>query len=898
MQFVKPMPFVDAAEKLGGKSVIGSKLLSREWADVPVGLRERAFWSATVENVRFLQRGRDAIGEFLLGTREKVVSPTGKESMALATGSRADFVKQMQAFLEAEGVVRTTGGIKDIASERRLGLIFDTNARAAQDYGAWKQGQDPDVLDAFPAQRFIRVVEVTTARDEHEDEEGQVRLKSDLEFWRSINRDFGVPWGPWGWGCGHDVEDVSRDEAEVLGLLKPGEAVRPVEQEFNEALKASVTNLDPDLQGLLKEQFGDQVMIKDGAAWWKGNRKSKAIAVPPVRKVKGEAAPATVAPPEPVDMGMPRSLADLENVRSLGGSTGAMLVRNRRSGQLFVMKRGASAEHVRSEFAADAIYRAAGAAVPEAVLIEDASGPVKLARFVEGRALSELTEAERAAVAVKLQEHFHVDVLLGNWDVVGLAADNVLVDKSGMPWRIDNGGSLDFRAMGRRKTADEWNPFSTELWSMRDASKAGGVFAKMDFYEVARRIVGADGGRIIEAAPAEQRGMLDARWRTMQDVARKGLEYEAASFVAGHADRITEEMVLLRKAGISELVAPELKQAPGNPVRLVDGKGRPFDNLRTAAEPDRSEVGAADYYYSQILPAVKTVAVHNASGDLAYNKTSLEKMAGEKLALQELAGNGSAEEKKLAKYYLGVIAEVEKAMGKKGAAVPKLEKFPEKTPGGQVKGPKSAIVALAEHMKARGGDWKHVAGWAADQGGSSTSTGSLRLKRWLYDRMEGVKAEEFHTVPAASMAPKDAEYARSFEVFHAFVQEVLGRTEFPGNDQVNRTVRLLRTESAKSAVPFGAGTAGVYKRGVNESGSVYTWFGGAGRHAHTVTVVPHARITSMYFFERLPGVGGDFLLGDGENEFTYMAHRLTTRRVTPNAVTSKPSTNQSEWESK
>lgn len=268
MQFLKPMPFAEAAEKLGGRSVVGSKLRSREWAKVRDGLRERAFFSATIENVRFLQRGRDAIAEFLQGTREKVVSPSGKESTALATGSRADFVRQMKDFLAAEGVERTSGGLQDITSERRLGLIFDVQTRSMQDYGAWKQGQDPDVLDAFPAQRFIRVVDVKTPRDDHEPFEGQVALKSDLDFWRSINRDFNVPWGPWGWGCGHDVEDVSRDEAEELGLLQPGEKVSPVEQQLNADLKASVTNLDPDLVTLLQEQFGDQVEItEDGARW-------------------------------------------------------------------------------------------------------------------------------------------------------------------------------------------------------------------------------------------------------------------------------------------------------------------------------------------------------------------------------------------------------------------------------------------------------------------------------------------------------------------------------------------------------------------------------------------------------------------------------------------------------
>lgn len=54
-------------------------------------------------------------------------------------------------------------------------------------------------------------------------------------------------------------------------------------------------------------------------------------------------------------------------------------------------------------------------------------------------------------MADSLAEGADVDAMLGNWDVIGMAADNILVDKDGKPWRIDNGGSLSFRAQGGKK---------------------------------------------------------------------------------------------------------------------------------------------------------------------------------------------------------------------------------------------------------------------------------------------------------------------------------------------------------------------------------------------------------------------------------------------------------------
>jgi hypothetical protein len=261
MQFIKPLPFQEAIDKLGRKSIIGSALNSEQWSRVDAAILDRSFISATIENVRFLQRGKDSLGDFLDGAREVITLPDGTNTTVLKTGSRAAFVKQMQDFAIKEGMgpldPLDKGTIKDITSEKRLGLIFDTQTRQAQDYGWWKQGQDPDVLNAFPAQRFIRERQVKEPRDNHRFHEGEVELKTNIGFWTALNRDFGVPWGPWGWGCGHDVEDVDRAEAERRGLIQPGQTLKPVEKDFNEGLEVGTQTLDPDLVDALKTAFKD-----------------------------------------------------------------------------------------------------------------------------------------------------------------------------------------------------------------------------------------------------------------------------------------------------------------------------------------------------------------------------------------------------------------------------------------------------------------------------------------------------------------------------------------------------------------------------------------------------------------------------------------------------------------
>ena len=278
------MPFTEAIDKLGSQSPVGAALSSSEWSDLPVELRENAMFSAYVEDLRFLQTMQDSLGDYLAGN----VKTLDDGQTLLATGSRAAFVDQMQKRLAAMGVARGDGGIQDITSERRLGLIFNIKTQQAGDYGYWRQGMDPDVLNEFPAQRFIRVLDVKEPRLSHEEFQDQVYLKTDPIWARVINKDFGVPWGPWGWGCGHDVEDVDRDETEELGLLKPGQEVLPEKKFLNTNLQASINGIEPDLLDKLMAVFGNKLTVdkEAGVVRWNEPALKEALAadVSPVRE--------------------------------------------------------------------------------------------------------------------------------------------------------------------------------------------------------------------------------------------------------------------------------------------------------------------------------------------------------------------------------------------------------------------------------------------------------------------------------------------------------------------------------------------------------------------------------------------------------------------------------------
>lgn len=681
----EPQPFAPAVKRLSGKTPIGSRLRTKEWADVPLALRERAFFSAGVEAAHLVQGLQDRLTEAVdLSGRAK-----GRTFM-----DRSKFVAEMRSLTGAEE--GDTGLITDITSRKRLELIYDWQVQDAYEFGRWKMGQDQDLLDAFPAQEFLRVESRHHPREdwpqrwdaaaqESGDQAalavrratGRMVALKDSGIWTALSV-FGRPWPPFDWGSGMGVASVSRSEAEDLGLIKKGEPVQPSgEKDFNAKLEASVRDLSPELVDQLKDYFGDQVKIQDGAAWWKGDRAGKRIAVPPAPKPELD---------ETGQVKFPESIDGLQPMESLGGSTGAYLVREKRAKTEWVMKRGASAEHLREEVAADRIYRAAGVNVPEARLYEQADRPVKLARFVKGKQLSEFLKSagaeERAAVMEKIRSGFAVDALLGNWDVAGLGLDNILVDASGTPWRIDNGGALGFRAQGARKAAGAWGPKVPELESLLDRTKnaqTAQIFDGLTQKDIRAQVeaLAAKRAEILAAAPEDLRDVLSQRLDDM--LKRTGPKEQLTSEEFGRRvadarilgvshlgdkDSVEDLQVLFyteKRGGQDHTVARfKLTEEGGEAVRKAFGGHLPGASKSAALTADTE-------YWPQILGAIKTINTHATDG--AYNPDKIKAM---ELAKAKLAKEPNQE---LKHYYLGIIGELESAMSSKKATPAGIKAF-------------------------------------------------------------------------------------------------------------------------------------------------------------------------------------------------------------------------------
>ena len=136
-------------------------------------------------------------------------------------------------------------------------------------------------------------------------------------------------------------------------------------------------------------------------------------------------------------------------------------------GQKFYVKYYTDAGQAYGEFLANDLYRKLGVMAPEAAVFTGADGKtVYVSKIVENKGTlgGSYTEGEARLIL----KGFAADVLVANWDAVGMSNDNIVRLPNGGLSRIDNGGSFLMRANAGRKPVDvldkitEWENFQTK----------------------------------------------------------------------------------------------------------------------------------------------------------------------------------------------------------------------------------------------------------------------------------------------------------------------------------------------------------------------------------------------------------------------------------------------------
>lgn len=270
--------FLEGIQALVSRKVTPSSFNSAEWRAVAPAIRQRSFFSATVNSAKVLHRFRGMLLDWQAASVEDVVSPAGVPSKAYKVSSLADFRQKAGDLLISEGLATEDdfrdNRISNIASNSRLQLIFNTNIQQAQEFAAYEMRvTDPVRINSFPAARFVRRPGAFLPRLRHVEAEGEVHRYDDFDFWLRQNAadigGFEVPWGPWGFNSYMTTQPVSRAVAEELGLIRKGQRFLPLDltpwggapkARFNTGVTATVDDVTPEI----RQQAVDTIVSRLG----------------------------------------------------------------------------------------------------------------------------------------------------------------------------------------------------------------------------------------------------------------------------------------------------------------------------------------------------------------------------------------------------------------------------------------------------------------------------------------------------------------------------------------------------------------------------------------------------------------------------------------------------------
>lgn len=254
--FGRPIPFESALQSVAVRTVLPTTLNSEQYRKLGSEILRRTQFSAQVQSVDFLDQ--------VAGVATDLA--TGKTSLATA---RAMLQRTRDAINERE-----------MLDDARLDLILRTQTEMAQGYGQAVQGNDPDVIDAFPCTELFRLEDRQEPRDWEQrwraaadevgdesalrvlKETGHMIARKDSEIWQAIGDGAGGftdtlsnPYPPFAFSSGMWTRDISRSEALQMGIDVEG--VKPAAlPDFNESLQSSYQFRSAAIRDELVKQGG------------------------------------------------------------------------------------------------------------------------------------------------------------------------------------------------------------------------------------------------------------------------------------------------------------------------------------------------------------------------------------------------------------------------------------------------------------------------------------------------------------------------------------------------------------------------------------------------------------------------------------------------------------------
>ena len=251
------MPYYTTDEAyLKRKQNIATDLASRQMQELHWQIRERAFWSATVDNAKIVADLHD------------VCNAVVSERISVSD-ARLEIAKSLNrnGYKPSDG---TQGTIRDLSSFRRQDLIIQTNVEMARGYAHYAEAQED--LHIYPCQELIRERKSRFPRNWENRwlaaggklYGGRMVAEINSPIWRRISR-FNLPYPPFDFNSGMGLMPVGIEEALKLGVIPNNYVPAPVEiPSINEALEANLPIADA-----LKKTISQKMK---GFAKWNGDK--------------------------------------------------------------------------------------------------------------------------------------------------------------------------------------------------------------------------------------------------------------------------------------------------------------------------------------------------------------------------------------------------------------------------------------------------------------------------------------------------------------------------------------------------------------------------------------------------------------------------------------------------
>ena len=122
-------------------------------------------------------------------------------------------------------------------------------------------------------------------------------------------------------------------------------------------------------------------------------------------------------------------------------------------------------ERIETELLASKLYQLANVQSTDMKLAKYGKDFVLLVEWKDG------IHCPKPSDNAKIQDGFIIDCWLANWDA--LHGDNIMMDNKGNPIRMDVGGSLDYRALGKKKGVGSTTLFADKVGQIKSMKKKG-----------------------------------------------------------------------------------------------------------------------------------------------------------------------------------------------------------------------------------------------------------------------------------------------------------------------------------------------------------------------------------------------------------------------------------------